>query len=149
MSDGLDVIIVDDDPDVSKTLSAIVSNFYTWGEVIAFTDVDEAISYCRSRETSIAIFIVDVYLEGKSGFLFLDSINDKFTTANADTVIITGKASDDIVNMCVASNVNYLLEKPIKPFALQMSVRAIVGKYLQFAKRLMEDSSFAENVARF
>ena len=111
--------------------------------------MDEAISYCRSRETSIAIFIVDVYLEGKSGFLFQDSINDKFTTANEDTVIISGKASDDIVNMCVASNVNYLLEKPIKPFALQMSVRAIVGKYLQFAKRLMEDSSFAENVARF
>ena len=149
MSDGLDVIIVDDDSAVIKTLSAIVSKFYAWGEVISFTDVEEAINYCRSREISIAIFIVDVYLQGKSGFLFLDSISDKFTTANEDTVIITGNASDDIVNMCIASNVSHLLEKPIKPFALQLAVRAIVGKYLQFAKRLLEDASFAENVARF
>lgn len=149
MTTGLDVIIVDDDPDVNHTLSAIISRFYTWGEVIAFTDVDKAIDYCLNREVGIAIFVVDVYLKGKSGFLFLDSIEEKFTTAHEDSIIITGKASDDIVNMCIASNVNYLLEKPIKPFALQLSIRAIVGKYLEFAKKLLQDQSYAENVAKF
>ncbi len=149
MTVGLDVIIVDDDADVNKTLSAIISRFYTWGKVITFTDVDKAIHYCLNREVGIAVFVVDVYLEGKSGFYFLDAIDEKFTTGHEDAIIITGKASDDIVNMCIASNVNYLLEKPIKPFALQLAVRAIVGKYLEFAKKMLQDPIFAENVNRF
>ena len=62
--------------------------------------------------------------------------------------MISGKASDDVVNMCLASNVNYLLEKPLKPYALQLAVRAITAKYLEFAKKLMGDSGFAENVAK-
>ena len=149
MSTGLDVIVVDDEPDVCQTLSALFSRFYTWGEVVVFTDVDEAIEYCLNRDVGIAIFVVDVYLSGKNGFSFLDAIEEKFITVQEDTIIITGNASDDVVNMCIASNVNYLLEKPIKPFALQLAVRAIVGKYLKFAKKLLQDPSFAEDVARF
>ena len=43
MSNGLDVIIVDDDPMVCEILAEIVKRFYTWGDVLVFTDVDEAI----------------------------------------------------------------------------------------------------------
>jgi hypothetical protein len=50
--------------------------------------------------------------------------------------------------MCLASNVSHLLEKPIKPYALQLAVRAITAKYLDFAKKLLQDCTFAENVAR-
>ncbi len=42
MADGLDVIIVDDDPSVCETLSEIITGFYAWGEVLGFTDVDDA-----------------------------------------------------------------------------------------------------------
>jgi hypothetical protein len=40
------------------------------------------------------------------------------------------------------------LEKPLKLYALQLAVRAITGKYLDFAKKLLQDQRFAENVAR-
>jgi hypothetical protein len=50
--------------------------------------------------------------------------------------------------MCLASKVNYLLEKPVKPYALQLAVRAVTAKYLDFAKKLIQDPSFAEDVAR-
>ena len=149
MSGGLDVIIIDDEPDACETISAIIARFYTWGEVIAFSDIDEAIEYCLDRDVGIAVFVVDVYLGGKSGFFFLDAIEKKFASVHEDTIIITGKANDDVVNMCIASNVNYLLEKPIKPFALQLSIRAVVEKYLKFAKRLLKDSAFAEDVLNF
>jgi hypothetical protein len=65
-----------------------------------------------------------------------------------DTVIITGNASDDIVNMCIASNINYLIEKPMKAYTLKLAVRAIVGKYLRFAKRLLSDSDYVKLVAK-
>ena len=149
MPDGLDVIIVDDDPDVCEVLSEIVRRFYTWGEVISFSNVDNAIEYCMERETGVAIFIVDIFLGGKSGFFFLDMISEKFPTAHEDTIIITGNANDDVVNMCVASDVNHLLEKPVRPYALQLAVRSITSKYLKFAKKLLQDPSFAENVAGF
>jgi len=149
MSDGLDVIIVDDDPDVCGVISDIIKKFYTWGEVISFTDTDEAISYCMNRDIGVAIFVLDVFLGKISGFYFLDTIESKFTSAHEDTIIITGHANDDVVNMCVASNVNYLLEKPVKTYALQLSIRAIAQKYLRFAKKLLQDPDYASDVVKF
>jgi CheY-like chemotaxis protein len=117
--------------------------------VIAFTEPDEATKFCLNRDIGVAIFVVDVFLGGVSGFYFLDSIEEKFPTAHSDAIIITGNASDDIVDMCVASDVNHLLEKPIKPYALQLAVRAIAEKYLKFAKKLFQDPEYAKNVAGF
>ena len=147
MSEGLDVIIVDDDPSVCELISTTIKRFYTWGEVLAFSNSEEALRYCKGRDIGVAVFIVDVFLGGVSGFYFLDSIEEKFPTAHSDAIIITGNASDDIVNMCIASDVNHLLEKPIKPYALQLAVRAICEKYLKFAKRLFHDPDFAKNVS--
>ncbi len=148
MSDGLDVIVLDDDPGICEIITELIESFYTWGQVHCFSDPDKAISFCLERDIGVAIFVVDVFLGGLSGFYFLDAIEEKYPTAHEDTIIISGNASDDIVNMCLASNVNYLLEKPVKPYALQLAVRAITAKYLAFAKKLMQDTSFAESVAR-
>ena len=147
MSDGLDVIIVDDDASVCKLLTDTVESFYTWGDVRAFTNADEAILYCLSSPIGVGIFIVDVFLGGKSGFFFLDAVEKKYPSAHKDAIVVSGNANEDVVNMCMASNVNYLLEKPIRPFALQFAVRAIAEKYVSFAKMLMEDQEFASSVA--
>ena len=148
MTQGLDVIIVDDDPSVVEVISAIVRSFYTWGDVHRFSDVNMAIAYCLERDVGMAIFIVDVYLGDRSGFDFLDAIEATFPTAHEDAIVISGNASDDVVNACIAADVNYLLEKPIKPYALQLAIRAITGKYLDFAKKLLRDPAFAANVSR-
>ena len=148
MADGLDVIIVDDDRTICKLISTIVERFYTWGEIHSFNDTDKAESYCLGRESGVGIFVIDVYLGRKSGFEFLDAIVKNFPSAYEDAIIITGNASDEVVNKCIASNVTYLLEKPIRPYALQLAVRSIVMKYIRFAKRLMQDSAFAKDVSR-
>jgi CheY-like chemotaxis protein len=149
MAEGLDVIVVDDDPAVCELISTTINRFYTWGRVLSFTDSEAAITYCLSRDIGVAIFVVDVFLGGASGFFFLDAIEKKFPTAHSDAIVITGNASDDIVNMCVASDVNHLLEKPVKPYALQLAVRAIAEKYLKFVKRLFNDPEFAKTIANF
>jgi response regulator of citrate/malate metabolism len=149
MSDKLDVIIVDDDPAVCGVVREIVERFYTWGDVIAFTDSDKAISYCTNMKAGVAIFVLDVFMGQETGFGFLDEIIDKFPMAYEDTIIMTGNASDDVVNMCVASDITYLIEKPIKAYTLQLAIRAIVAKYLRFAKRLLQDPTLAESIAGF
>jgi CheY-like chemotaxis protein len=147
MPDGLDVIVIDDDKGICDIITELVEGFYSWGKVISFTNADEAIEYCLQRDVGVAIFIIDVFLGGLSGFYFLDVIEKKFPTAHEDSIIISGNASDDVVNMCLASRVNYLLEKPIKPYALQLAVRSITAKYLDFAKKLLQDPAYAESVA--
>jgi response regulator of citrate/malate metabolism len=147
MADGLDVIIVDDDPAVCEMLSEVIKRFYAWGQVRAFTGAKAAVDYCRSCEYGVAIFVVDVYLDDQTGFHFLDSIQRKFPMAHEDTVMITGKASDEVVDMCVASDITHLLEKPVKAYALQLAVRAIVTKYIRFAKRILEDPGLAQLVS--
>jgi len=149
MSDELNVIIVDDSKDVCEVVFDIIKRFYAWGDVIAFTDVEEAIVYCKSQKSSVSIFIVDVFLNNSTGFLFLDSIAERYPMAYEDAIMISGNANDDVVNMCVASNITYLLEKPVKAYALQFAVRAIVNKYIMFAKRLLNDPELAENINKF
>ena len=149
MSEGLSIIIVDDDPAICEVIAQIIQRFYTWGNVLAFTDVNEASLYCQTRETGVAIFVLDVFLGKKSGFAFLESVLNKFPMACQDTIMITGNASDEVVDRCVTSDITYLLEKPIRPYALQLAIRAIVTKYVKFAKKLLHDPLFAESVARF
>jgi len=126
----------------------MIESFYTWGKVLTFTDPNEAVAYCQAQETGVAVFVLDVFLENTTGFNFLDAIVNKFPMAHQDTIIITGNASNDVVNMCVASDITHLIEKPIKAYALQLAVRTIVMKYIRFAKKLLTDPYFAENAAR-
>lgn len=149
MSDGLDVIILDDDPAVCEILEGILRRFYTWGSVLPFTRMDEAVQYCETQQAGVAVFVLDVYIGEMNCFGFLDAVADRFPMAYEDSVLITGNASDDVVNMCVASDITHLLEKPVRAFALQLAVRSIVNKYVRFAKRLLQDPVLAESVARF
>ena len=71
MAQGLDVIIVDDDPSVCQTLEDVITKFYAWGEVLSFSDVDEAVSYCLKRDVGIAVLVIDVFLGAKPGSIFL------------------------------------------------------------------------------
>lgn len=146
MSEGVDVIIIDDEQGVCDIIAEGISKFYTWGDILCYTNIDEAVNYCLNREYGVAIFVLDVFVGQTSGFYFLDSIEKKFPMARDDTIMITGYADNDIVDMCIASGVNYLIEKPIKPYALQLSVRAILAKYLRFAKKILQDPEFAEGV---
>ena len=148
MSDGLDILIIDDEKNVCEIIAEQIKDYYTWGEIVTFTDVDKAISYCQGRDNSIMIFILDVFVGNNNGFSFLDAIADKYPGAYQDTIMITGKAGDDVVDMCVATGVNHLLEKPVRPYALQLAVRAIITKYLKFAKKLLQDPDFAESVEK-
>lgn len=148
MSEGLDILIIDDEENVCDILSSHIKKFYTWGDVMTSTDVEKAIPYCLSRPGSIMIFVLDVFVGPSNGFTFLDAVSEKYPNAYLDTIMITGKANDDVVDMCVASGVNHLLEKPVKPYALQLAVRSIVSKYLKFAKQILKDPEFAENIER-
>jgi response regulator of citrate/malate metabolism len=146
MAEGLDVIILDDDEQMCMLLHEMISGFYELGEVHAFTSLLDARTFCFNRGNGLGIFVLDVFLGEHNAFDFLDAISVHYPMAPEDAIIITGAASDDVVDMCMATGVNYLLEKPIRRYALQFAVRAIAGKYQKFALKLMRDPDFAQDV---
>ena len=148
MSDNLDVVILDDDPLTCSLIKDILEGFYVWGKIHTFTDYQKALSYCKKTKLGTAIFILDVYLGKNSAFDFLDAVSEGCPWASEDTIIITGHASDDIVNLCIASNITQLLDTPIKGYTLKLAVRAIASTYILFAKRILGNAEFAKNVAR-
>lgn len=145
---GLDLIILDDEALISRQLAELAQVFYDQGQVRAFSDALEAKTFCFQRESSIAIFVLDVFLGPGTAFDFLDAIAIHYPAAAEDAVIITGQADDAVVEQCRARGVHHLLEKPIKPYAFQFAIRAIADKYLKFAKRLMTDPHLAADVHR-
>jgi response regulator of citrate/malate metabolism len=147
MSNNLDVIVLDDDPQICPLITEILKSFYVWGDIHSFTDYNKALIFCKKKHPGVAIFILDVYLGKKTAFDFLEEISDQYAWAAEDAIIITGNASDSIVNMCIASNINYLIEKPMKAYTLKLAVRAIVGKYTLFAQRLIGNPDLARTFA--
>jgi len=148
MAPGLDVIVIDDDPAICELIAQMVKRFYTWGDVLTFSDTDQALAFCLGRDIGVAVFVIDVFLGTQSGFSFLDAIEERFPAVHQDSIIITGNASDDVVNMCVAADVNHLLEKPVRPYALQLAIRSIVSKYIHFSRKLIRDPVFARKVSQ-
>jgi DNA-binding NarL/FixJ family response regulator len=146
MALGLDVVVLDDDPQVCEVLSAMVAAFYTQGQVHGFSDYLEARTFCFQRGETPAIFLLDAFLGIYTAFDFIEALAVHYPMAAEDTVIITGRASDQVVERCLALGVNHLLEKPIKPHALQLAIRSIASKYLRFAPRLSQDQAFAKQV---
>jgi DNA-binding NtrC family response regulator len=148
MLNGLDVIIVDDDPSVCEVVTHMVQSFYTWGEVRSFTSAEEAIRHCLNQKYGVGIFILDIMMGNETGFDLLDAISEKYPMAYEDAIIITGNASDDVVQMCVSTDITHLIEKPIRLHTLQMAVRTIVAKYTKFAKRIMMDPQLAKTLTK-
>jgi DNA-binding NarL/FixJ family response regulator len=143
---GLDVIIVDDDPSVCEVVSRMIREFYTWGEVRSFTNPEEAVRHCLSQKYGVGIFILDIMMGNETGFDLLDAISEKYPMAYEDAIIITGNASDEVVQMCVSLDITHLIEKPIRLHTLQMAVRSIIAKYTKFAKRMMMDPKLAKTL---
>ena len=136
MRRGLDIIILDNEPIICESISNILGNFYTWGDIHSFTEISKAVSHVFVRDVCLGIYIVDVFLEESNGFQFLDAIKPKNPLVYNDAVMITAYASDNVVDMCLASGINYLLEKPVKPYELQFTIRSLIEKYVRVAMKL-------------
>ncbi len=144
----LDLIILDDEPQVAEILGRMAQRFYTWGKVHIFDDYLTARTFCFNRGASLGLFVLDVFLKNHSAFDFIEAVRLHYPMAAEDTIVITGRADEDVVENCLVAGVSCLLEKPVRPYALQFAVRTLVSKYVNFAPRLLSDSALSRDVAR-
>ena len=144
--EALDVIILDHNRVVAEMLRQMVERFYSWGRVHAVTTLSEARRFCLERDSRVAIFILDVYLENETGLSFVESLVSEYPLAAEDTVAVAGVANDEIVEKCLELGISHLLEKPVSRHGLELAVRSVVAKYTNLLKILSEDPDLEELV---
>ena len=123
MEKKLSILLVDDEAIVGNRLKPALTKIGY--DVEAFEDPKDAM--LRLDEKEFDIVITDIMMSEVNGIQLLEFVQSK--NERTKVIMITGYASEDVVNRCVASDVHHLLEKPIEPYALQLALRAIVAKY--------------------
>jgi DNA-binding NtrC family response regulator len=92
--------------------------------VFAAASLVEAREICRTE--TVAVAIVDAYLDGESGVDFLYELKEFFPAIRS--CLLTGGALDEIALEALASGVRVLAVKPISPRALLDEVETHEGR---------------------
>jgi len=108
MSNNTSILILDDEPIVSKRLKpSLEKKGY---EVETFTESVEALK--RVKERSFDIVITDLKMEGVSGMEFLTEVKER--SPRTEVIVITGFATMETAKESFQKGVFDFLAKPFK-----------------------------------
>lgn len=86
------VLIIDDEPAVSRTLGEILSSLGYC--VVSHTDTDQAIAFLASNAEDVHLTIIDLYMPKRSGFELAELIHTQY--AHIKVLLTSGSDEQDI-----------------------------------------------------
>jgi CheY-like chemotaxis protein len=116
------VLVVDDEPEIRKLVSAMVSQFgYS---VITADSGEHALTVYRNQKAPLALLITDVVQPGMSGPM----LADKLTALQPDLKVlyISGYDNTHVVKTYVTEKGHALLPKPFTVSELQNKIRKML-----------------------
>jgi two-component system NtrC family sensor kinase len=125
------VLIVDDEPQQRKMLSAIAAELGHNADSAA--DADE----CLKKIPLITpdVILVDVFLAGSSGIELCSRLKSDENTRHIPVICITGSDSKEIRLKCLDAGANDFISKPIDPHELMVKMRNLIQlKYFEDCK---------------
>ncbi len=118
----LNVLLVEDQPEVRKTLKTLLESLKC--TVFEFTTVDEAFAFFLNHRDSIDILLVDWILPGRTGGELIKRVREH--TPNFPAILITGYIrEEDMEEMSELENVPLLI-KPIKKDDIVKAFRKVL-----------------------
>jgi DNA-binding NtrC family response regulator len=125
MSEGLSILVLDDEPIVGKRLrAALEKNDYA---VEVFEDSRAALR--RLDEKEFDIVVTDVRMEEVDGIQVLEHVLER--SARTRVIVITGYATVEVAREALAKGAFDFIAKPFKPDDLrqviQKAVASLVG----------------------
>ena len=143
------ILMIDDDPEfVDATSNLLDAKGY---EVVSAPNGKEGLEKAQKNKPNL--ILLDVMMTTKSeGFDVAREMHKDKSLRNTPVIMITGVRKEMNLPFGFEPDETWLpvervLEKPVKPYALQLAVRAIAEKYLNFAKKLFQDPDFARSVS--
>ena len=132
MHDGLDVIIVDDDPGVCQVISEIIKSFYVWGDVFTFTDVDDASDGTEAleklREKRYGLVISDWNMEPMTGYELLKEVRADEELNRTPFIMITAESNTENVIAAKKAGVSNYIVEPSNAGTLKAKIAAVFGE---------------------
>jgi len=114
------ILIVDDDCNVSYTCSELINMFFSNVNTITANSVMSALRIIKRMD--INLIITDLNLKEYSSKMIIDYINK---ISNRPYVILMSGDDSDI-----PKDVDYFLLKPFKPLLLKESIKKLIGTKL-------------------
>jgi len=125
------ILVVDDEPDIRKYLSAALEE--AGFRVIEAADGDEALA--RVKETKPDLISLDLIMPRKSGVKFHRELLKNKAWAKIPIIIVTGHARDDLgradLKELTMSGPGLYLEKPVNPQNYIVAVKKLLGEEIE------------------
>ncbi len=128
------VLIVDDDPDVSRLLARVLA---TRGPVHVAETAAQA--EAALTEHPVALILLDLMLPDADGRTVLARLRDDARTAAVPVVVLSGHASRDTRAECFALGADGYIQKPFDPVALLAAVTEHVERAARFSRDARTD----------
>ncbi len=133
MSDKKKILVVDDEPAVTFTISAFLSRMGSDYEMFRAFKKEEALQILELQKPSVVLLDIDLY-GVNSGLEILEIINKKYKATKA--IVITGRAKDHR-DQIEAIGCFYFFEKPVNLKQLNDKIKDALG-----LEKIIEDKDF-------
>ena len=134
MSKAKKVLIVDDDPDAVDITGAMLSEFEG---VVTISANDGESGLRQAREAKPDLIILDVHMQGKSGFDVFHELKRDESTKDIPVIMLTAVEEKTGMAFSAEEMEEYLgskpacyIEKPVKAETLQGAVSKLLGVQL-------------------
>jgi DNA-binding response OmpR family regulator len=151
----LTVLVVDDHPSMRKAVRRILSAMGLI-QVIECFDGDSALKITRER--SVDLMILDLYMNGVSGFDVLERIKKSDVARDLPVIVVTGESGKDEIVKVVGAGAEDYLVKPFQANELERKVTKVINRFhaptpfmnkLQCGERLYAAGQFEKALANF
>ncbi len=112
------VLVIDDDEDLLKILSAVIHEFGIYN-VIATSDPESALNHIRTSQ--IGVVITDIMMPVMSGLELLEQIRE--IDQNVSVIMITGHADPDQMRRAIQLNAFDFIRKPFNATEIQIGIK--------------------------
>jgi DNA-binding NtrC family response regulator len=141
----MSVLIIDDDPNVSK----VMENILTEGEYEVATaySVDESIHKLQA-DSSIEVVILDIVMPGGDGFDFLKFLTSNLRFRHIPVIMCSGYADAPNLERSILSGAKDFIAKPVRPDILLAKVKSVLERARKTILVVMEDTQLLGILSR-
>ncbi len=123
---GLDVLVVEDEPDARELVSAVLANY--GAQVRSVSSVDEALAQFRDRPPDV--LLSDIGLPNADGYALIRRVRelDQASRGKIPAAALTAYASPDDHRRALEAGFDAHVSKPIEPADLALLVASLAGR---------------------
>ena len=114
------ILIVDDNPELARSISEYVSGITDWQATVAHS-AERALELFH--QVQFDVILSDIQMPGMDGLEFAEKLKEAFESAEIENaewqrplvILMTGTATDGVIEEAMALGVTAVLEKPFSP----------------------------------